>query len=723
MKTLLVDENDFKTQREKLQYSLENKYLKSNVQQRIQNSILMNENIKLKIKEGVSLIESWIEQPHDPSRQELVDSLRGRDFEKLVLAVFVTTLTMNDRMPTLVQVSAELCHMLNIEGKPNSVGLMASIIAVLSHTGIFILRRPSNFQSIEIQNLIGIHDSLKNEAALCMFPLPMLAPPKKLKKNFSSPYTSASESVMLGHIRNHHDGEMCLDVINIQNSSRLSLDLDFMASVSMPSKLGPKMYAQFTDQLNTVAGHIDDANNLFWLAHRIDKRGRLYTKGHHVNYQGTPWQKACVVLHDEEPLTSETSSAMEDKGFTPMENMMIDMAGLHPDSKGMAFDERLQWTKNHLKSRHAIPNFKKRPLYLASMSRLLEAQEGIETRHLVRMDASCSGLQIMSAIMGCENGCTATGLISDQPADAYMLCARIMSHRLGEEIEVERDKVKMAVMTAFYGSVAQPESLFKNKHHLETFYAAVQTMAPGAYRLLHMLISTWNPRSIEHSWQMPDGMDIIIKSIDKFTCQVYVPEIDSRFNYIYEEVAPHHRSVSNAANVIHSLDAYVVRSMIRRCTHKGKNWIKGRLDVLNTEKARRNKTNDLPIKLETNHGDFIRYKEIWNRSLVVDGLILDYVTKENVACLHTDHLDGLIRLCNDMSYHEPFTVLTVHDDFSCHPNNMNHLRHHYRSIMSELCRSRVIEDVLYQLTGLTHGTDKDNTALANSISQSTHAIC
>jgi len=36
------------------------------------------------------------------------------------------------------------------------------------------------------------------------------------------------------------------------------------------------------------------------MTHRYDKRGRVYCMGYHVNYQGTPWNKAVIELADKE---------------------------------------------------------------------------------------------------------------------------------------------------------------------------------------------------------------------------------------------------------------------------------------------------------------------------------------------------------------------------------------------------------------------------------------
>ena len=40
--------------------------------------------------------------------------------------------------------------------------------------------------------------------------------------------------------------------------------------------------------------------NRFYETHKVDKRGRLYSIGYHLNTQGSAFQKAMIELADEE---------------------------------------------------------------------------------------------------------------------------------------------------------------------------------------------------------------------------------------------------------------------------------------------------------------------------------------------------------------------------------------------------------------------------------------
>ena len=49
-------------------------------------------------------------------------------------------------------------------------------------------------------------------------------------------------------------------------------------------------------------------------------------------------------------------------------------------------------------------------------------------------------------------------------------------------------------------------------------------------------------------------------------------------------------------------------------------------------------------------------------------------------------------------------MITIHDDYKAHPNNMNAVRFHYKEILAELADSRIIEDIINQIYGVDNLT-------------------
>ena len=72
-------------------------------------------------------------------------------------------------------------------------------------------------------------------------------------------------------------------------------------------------------------------------------------------------------------------------------------------------------------------------------------------------------MQLLSVLTRCRKGCEATGAINkpvDERPNAYQEVANVMQKILGESIEVDPADIKLAVMTALYGSKAEPKKLF-----------------------------------------------------------------------------------------------------------------------------------------------------------------------------------------------------------------------------------------------------------------------
>jgi DNA-directed RNA polymerase len=61
-----------------------------------------------------------------------------------------------------------------------------------------------------------------------------------------------------------------------------------------------KQFEKYDRTAKDVMTHLEIADNEFYLTHKYDKRGRIYCQGYHVNYQGTPWNKAVIQFANEE---------------------------------------------------------------------------------------------------------------------------------------------------------------------------------------------------------------------------------------------------------------------------------------------------------------------------------------------------------------------------------------------------------------------------------------
>lgn len=145
------------------------------------------------------------------------------------------------------------------------------------------------------------------------FPLPMVVEPKEVKHNKQSGYYLNNSSIILK--KNHHEDDVCLDHINRVNRIAFCVNLETAAMVKNQwrnldrAKEGEskedferrkKAFDKYDRTARDVMVKLCQHGNQFYITHRYDKRGRIYAQGYHVNYQGTPWNKAVIEFANKE---------------------------------------------------------------------------------------------------------------------------------------------------------------------------------------------------------------------------------------------------------------------------------------------------------------------------------------------------------------------------------------------------------------------------------------
>lgn len=411
--------------------------------------------------------------------------------------------------------------------------------------------------------------------------------------------------------------------------------------------------------------------------------------------------------------------------FTGFQYLLIDAANAFGHDK-LLFGERIQWAMDNLANLESLTDkADSKYLYTKAVMAIRKAQQGIPTGHLVGFDATCSGIQVMSTLTGCKAGAEATGLVDPNVrADAYTKTTKIMNEILGGVgVSVPRKDAKEALMTSFYGSKDVPKRIFgEDTPELAAFYQAATTIAPGAWQLLQDLLASWQPFRASHEWQLPDGFEAKIKvMVDKET-RIEVDELDGAsftHRYMVNEGTP--KGLANAANVTHSVDAYVLRCIHRRCNYDPEVLQEAHnlMSVVSTSAAigggfRQRDITDKAIAY---------YVDLWERSGMADVVILPYINVETVQMLPEAMLKALLKVTYSMMAHKPFEVVTIHDEFKCHPNHMNHLRQHYINIFAELAEATVLDMILTGIYGQQGHYPKLSNDLGDLIRQSNYALC
>ena len=413
------------------------------------------------------------------------------------------------------------------------------------------------------------------------------------------------------------------------------------------------------------------------------------------------------------------------RSYTGYEWLLIDACNQWGGDK-LRFEERIQWAEANLQNLENLADqAETKPLYIKAVMAIRKAQKGLPTGHMVAVDGVCSGAQLMSVLTGCVAGATATGLVDpDRRADAYTQLTDEMNKILGGVLSVSRKDAKQALMTTLYGSKKTPETIFgKDTPEYKAFYQALKIVAPGAWALLQILLNSWNSYALFHAWKLPDGYDARVKVMEKKQVRIEVDELDhASFTYQFYENQGSKKGLSNAANVVHSCDAYALREMHRRCNYD-KGVITQAHEAIEATLNQRKLGLAQPSEATEAHGKVAYYMEQYRRSTLASAVILPYLNQGTAAMLTTEHLERLLKITTGMLAHKPFPLVTVHDAFASHANNVNQVRWHYKEILADMAESNLLDDLLSQLYKEPCTFDKLSFNLPELIRNSEYGLC
>lgn len=255
--------------------------------------------------------------------------------------------------------------------------------------------------------------------------------------------------------------------------------------------------------------------------------------------------------------------------FTGTEYLKIDIANCYGLDKE-TWAKRLAWVAANEPNLESLDGSADSPiLYRKAVRALRTVQRGEPTGHVMGLDATASGLQIMAALSGCVNTAQSVNLVNTgRREDVYGAVAQYMCTLPG--INVTRKQLKKPIMTVFYGSTEQPKSVFGEGPELVAFYQALREKLTGAYGLMGLFQSFWRADVEYHSWKLPDGHVAKVPVTETVEKSLEIDEFDHlRYAYRSTQLSPKAQSRALAANIVHSIDGWVVRMMVRAAEQQG----------------------------------------------------------------------------------------------------------------------------------------------------------
>lgn len=313
----------------------------------------------------------------------------------------------------------------------------------------------------------------------------------------------------------------------------------------------------------------------------------------------------------------------------------------------------------------------KNPLRYAKAIQQRElALSGAYTNAAVTLDATASCVQFIALLTGnMELALMSNLLDTGKCQDAYTgLIGNLAEGR-------DRSELKSAVMQYLYGGTKKAKEVFGA--HYKKF---VKGLPSAVNEYLELTLGCWDNNSPAHSWTMPDGFQVIIPSHQKTVTEVNF--MGGVYDVVQIKEAPSdHKNKSLPANVVHSVDGFVVRELLIRCNPPVPSKRKDREAI--------NKLDSLRESSGFNSATRLFYE-----------------------------FDPSIKVAK-----EGFEILPNHDSFRCHVNHMQQLREIYVQILKEVAESDLLQHIIRELVNDPNFTlEKDDFSWSKHILDSDYAI-
>lgn len=186
--------------------------------------------------------------------------------------------------------------------------LSEMLVVVAEHTDLWNVYTPSESEEgvITVEANYSFDEDILQYLADIKYLPPMLIRPKMVNCNYDYDYLNTPSSKILGS-GNHHNEKISLDVINIMNGIKLKLDTFMLQYEEVPNKEldtieKVEQFNRMVTASKKVYKAILDVGGKFYLTHKYDKRGRLYSQGYHINIQSTDYKKSLISLAEGEYL-------------------------------------------------------------------------------------------------------------------------------------------------------------------------------------------------------------------------------------------------------------------------------------------------------------------------------------------------------------------------------------------------------------------------------------
>lgn len=286
------------------QEAIESRYNRKLIDGYIADAVNNIPEIQTMISKGVGFIKEWMDGDYHASKKARIAQLAILDLHKLVTDM-VIGLAYVIRPELFTSVTAQLAGRLGFDDKRDAILTVAELLTILACADVCDISKEDKMASLMVVSRLPLPSEILHFIDESEYLPPMVCKPLELRSNYDSGYLGHRDSLILGN-GNHHNGDICLDVLNTINSVALTLNTDFLLNVEeeptfeIETTEQSKMWERFKAQSERFYLVMHNAGNKFYLTHKVDKRGRVYAQGYHISTQGSAYKKAMVDLYKQE---------------------------------------------------------------------------------------------------------------------------------------------------------------------------------------------------------------------------------------------------------------------------------------------------------------------------------------------------------------------------------------------------------------------------------------
>ena len=433
--------------------------------------------------------------------------------------------------------------------------------------------------------------------------------------------------------------------------------------------------------------------------------------------------------------------------FTGIDYLKIDVANNFGLDK-VTYQERIDWFNSNINFSPEstltdiiewihIHEPKEPELFFASAKAYVDYLNEVPSGYMISFDATASGIQIMSAVSGDYTGMLGTNLVdSNTRYDVYTELFEITKERFKgiykEDLSIERDRIKAAIMVMMYGgSRSIMDKINNDKRVFDMIMDICKEFINGAYGIRSCLLKCIDTETSIYEWVTPDGFHVSNPILVQYMEERFTDVGKIQVKYKDLGIDPYYKG--NVANLIHSLDATLMREVVSRCNYN-LNQVQKVKSLLNLYRNTEPENyNEIIKQIGSSRENTIleELMKLHDKTGFVSVRVLDYINNEKDAVnviLTKDkgYVDSLTKLCDTLLKYQPFEVICTHDCFRTHPNNMNYVRYWYNNVLADIVESDSFE---FMMSNLPNGSKyfkqlpRANQTAVESIRQANYAIC